>query len=398
MTLALQQSGWMPRERQAVSAMFLMNGYVVGNWAPKIPEFKARLGIDPATLGLLILAFGVGSLLLMPVVGAIIARDGSQRLVRATALALAPLLLAVTLAPTLWSAALTLIVLGGFTGGMDVAMNANAVAVERGMRRAIMSSCHGFWSLGGLIGAGTGGLLIAAIGPLGHAIVVMAACFALIAAAWGGLLHDRPEKGAPKPPLRLPRSLMPWLIGLVALFCMIPEGAILDWGALYIQGELGGGVAVSGFGFAAFSATMALTRFGGDPIRDRLGAVLTLRISTALAALGLVAAGLAPVPAVAVAGFAIAGLGIANMVPIVFSAAGNLPGLPPGIGLSLVTFMGYSGILVAPSAIGFIAAHTGLAPIFLGLPLLYLLVLAMSHHAAHADTGGQDGRSAVHPG
>lgn len=391
MSLVLSESGWMPRQRQAVAAMFLMNGYVVGNWAPKIPDFKARLGIDPATLGLLILAFGLGSLLLMPAVGAAIARDGSQRVLRATALTLAPLLLVVTLAPTVWSAALMLVVLGGFTGGMDVAMNANAVAVERGMRRAIMSSCHGFWSLGGLVGAATGGLMLAAIGPVGHALVVMAVCLALIAAAWGGLLHDRPERGAPKPALTLPRSLMPWLIGLVALFCMIPEGAILDWGALYIQSELGGGVAVSGFGFAAFSATMALTRFGGDPIRDRFGAVLTLRISTLLAAAGLVTAGLAPSPGLAVAGFAVAGLGIANMVPIMFSAAGNLPGLPPGIGLSLVTFMGYSGILVAPSAIGFIAAHTGLAPIFLALPLLYFLVLAMSQHAAHADP-------AAHPG
>lgn len=391
MSLALNETGWMPRPRQAVSAMFLMNGYVVGNWAPKIPEFKARLGIDPATLGLLILAFGLGSLILMPLVGAAISRDGSQRVLRATALALAPLLLVISLAPGVWSAALMLVVLGGFTGGMDVAMNANAVAVERGMRRAIMSSCHGFWSLGGLIGASSGGVLLAAIGPVGHALVVMAVCLALLGAAWGGLLHDRPERGTPKPALTLPRSLMPWLIGLVALFCMIPEGAILDWGALYIQSELGGGVAVSGFGFAAFSATMALTRFGGDPIRDWLGAVLTLRISTLLAAVGLVASGLAPSPGIAVVGFAIAGLGIANMVPIVFSAAGNLPGLPPGIGLSLVTFMGYSGILVAPSAIGFVAAQTGLAPIFLTLPLLYILVLAMSHHATHADpkaTGG----------
>lgn len=387
MTIAVSEGGWMPRSRRAVSALFLMNGYVVGNWAPKIPEFKTRLGIDEAGLGLMILVFGVGSLLLMPVVGGVIARDGSQRVLRVCALIAAPLLLILTLMPNVITAAAALFVLGGFVGGMDVAMNANAVAVERSMRRAIMSSCHGFWSLGGLIGAASGGLLLAGIGPVGHSVVVMAVCLGLAALAWGGVLHDRPEPGAVKAPLTLPRAILPWLIGLVALFCMIPEGAVLDWGALYLQNELGASVGLSGLAFAAFSGTMALMRFCGDPIRDRFGAVLTLRVSTVLAAVGLVIAGLAPGPGIAALGFALSGLGIANMVPIVFSAAGNMPGLPPGIGLSLVTFMGYSGMLFAPSMIGFIATRTGLAVIFLSIPVLYVLVLALSHHAVNADLG-----------
>ncbi len=385
MSLAIEQAGWMPRPRLAVSALFLANGYVVGNWAPKIPEVKARLEIGEGTLGLLILVFGLGSLLLMPVVGGVIARDGSQRVLRLLALILAPLLLIISLTPGLVATAVVMFLLGGFVGGMDVAMNANAVAVERSMRRAIMSSCHGFWSLGGLIGAASGGVLLAWLGPIGHASVVMIVCLALIGLAWPNLLRDQPEAGAPKPRLELPRTALPWLIGFVALFYMIPEGAILDWGALYLRNELGATVETSGLAFAGFSATMAVMRFSGDPIRDRLGGVRTLRLSTLVSASGLILAGLAPVPGVALAGFAIAGLGIANMVPIVFSAAGNMPGLPPGIGLSLVTFMGYAGMLFAPSVIGFLAAHTGLGPIFLGLPLLYLVAYPLSHHAAHAD-------------
>lgn len=138
--------GYMTPERAAVSALFFTNGYIVGNWAPKIPGFKAALGIDEAVLGLLILAFGLGSLAVMPLVGAVITREGSRRICRLTALALTPVLLLVTLVPNVWAAALVLALLGGVVGGMDVAMNANAVAVERFMRRAIMSSCHAWWS------------------------------------------------------------------------------------------------------------------------------------------------------------------------------------------------------------------------------------------------------------
>ncbi len=180
-------------------------------------------------------------------------------------------------------------------------------------------------------------------------------------------------------------SLLALLVGVMALFSMIPEGAVLDWSALYLQQELGASVEAAGFAFAAFSATMAIMRFSGDAIRDRLGAVLTLRLSTVVAGTGLLMAAFAGSVPVAAAGFALAGLGIANMVPIAFSAAGNLPGLAAGVGISAVSFMGYSGLLFAPSLIGFIAKHTGLGPIYVGLPLLYIVVLALSGLARHAD-------------
>jgi MFS family permease len=379
--------GAMPRERAAVSALFLANGYVVGNWAPKIPAFKDALGIDEATLGLMILAFGVGSLVTMPLVGAVIAREGSRRVSIATGFALAPVLLVLTLMPGPWAAAAALVALGGLVGGMDVAMNANAVAVERRMGRAIMSSCHAWWSVGALIGAATGGVLIGRFGPLGHSLAVFAVALGLVAAAAGAVLADRPAPAgtsAGKRERSLP-SLLALLVGMMALFSMIPEGAILDWSALYLRQELGASVEAAGFAFAAFSATMALMRFSGDLIRDRLGAVLTLRLSTLFAGAGLLVSAFAPSVPVAAAGFALAGLGIANMVPIAFSAAGNLPGLAAGVGISAVSFMGYSGLLFAPSLIGFIAEHTGLGAIFVGLPLLYIMVLALSGLARHAD-------------
>ncbi|OHV78374.1 MFS transporter [Ensifer sp. LCM 4579] len=381
------RQGYMTRNRLAVSLLFLMNGFVTGSWAPKIPEFKDRLGIGESVLGLLILVFGVGSLVLMPIAGGFIARFGSEKVAKLTAIILSPLLLLLTLLPNVWTAAAGLFLLGGFVGAMDVAMNANAVEVEKSMRRAIMSSCHAYWSLGGLIGAGTGGFLMARVGVLPHAVAVTLLCLAILAVAWPMVLADKPHPAAAREKLSLPMTPLPWLIGLMALFSMVPEGAVLDWGALYLRNELGASIELSGFGFAAFSATMATMRFAGDHVRDRLGAKRTLRICTMTALVGLVLAGLAPNAALAILGFAIAGIGISNMVPIAFSAAGNMPGLQPGIGLAVATTMGYSGMLFAPSLIGLIAEHSGFAVIFTFIPVLFVVVLLLSQHACHADHG-----------
>ncbi len=379
------RQGYMTKNRLAVSLLFLMNGFVTGSWAPKIPEFKDRLGIGESVLGLLILVFGIGSLLLMPIAGGFIARLGSEKVAKLTAIILSPLLLLLTLVPNVWTAAIGMFLLGGFVGAMDVAMNANAVAVEKSMRRAIMSSCHAYWSLGGLIGAGSGGFLMARTGVLPHAAAVTLLSLAILAIAWPMVLADKPHPTAAKEKLRLPMTPLPWLIGLMALFSMVPEGAVLDWGALYLRNELNASIELSGFGFAAFSATMAIMRFAGDHVRDRFGAKRTLRICTMTALVGLILAGMAPNAALAILGFAIAGIGISNMVPIAFSAAGNMPGLQPGIGLAVATTMGYSGMLFAPSLIGFIAEYSGFAVIFTSIPALFVAVLLLSRHASHAD-------------
>lgn len=374
-------------ERIGVALLFLMNGFMIGAWAPKIPDFASRLELSEKSLGLMILTFGLGSIIMMPIAGSQIARFGSNAVTKFVAVLLTPMLLLLSVTNEIWSAAIAIGLFGGLVGAMDVAMNANAVATEKHMRRAIMSSCHAFWSLGGLLGAATGGFLIQWVGGLAHAVFVTVLAAVMIAAAWKLVLHDAPHPDERKDEARsrLPRSPLPWLIGMVALFCMVPEGAILDWGALYMRNELGASVALSGFAFAGFSFTMAVMRFAGDIIRDKLGAVRTLRICGSIAIAGLVIIGLAPNEWIAIVGFALAGIGISNMVPIAFSAAGNLPGMAAGVGLSVVTTMGYSGILLAPSLIGFVAEHTGLGPIFLSLSGFLVVVLLLSRLARHAD-------------
>jgi fucose permease len=182
-----------------------------------------------------------------------------------------------------------------------------------------------------------------------------------------------------------PRDWGLWILGFMALFSMVPEGAVLDWAAIYLGKELGADLFRSGLAFAFFAGAMAVMRFAGDRVRNRFGAVKTLRISGLIGATGLLGGALAPTDVVAIISFACAGLGIANMVPIMFSAAGNHPGLPAGTAISTVTMVGYAGILIAPSTIGFVAEHIGFRFTYAALSLLLLVVVALAGRTAAAD-------------
>ncbi len=374
--------------RWAVAACFFVNGFLVGSWAPQIPLVASRFGLSETEIGLLILVFGIGAVLAMPACGYLITRLGSRPVLKVAAVLCALSFAGLAIAAEVWQLAIALALFGMVLGAMDVSMNANAVAVERSLRRAIMSSSHGFWSLGGFAGAGIGGLLIERAGYVLHAGLVVGFCLVLVLLALSFLIAEERVIGGHGPDgarRGLPRNPLVYLTGLIALFCMLPEGAVLDWAALYLRQEMGAGIAEASLPYTAFSGTMAVMRFAGDGLRNRLGAVRTLRYSGMVATLGMLGAGLAPTPLLATLAFAFAGLGIANMVPIIFSAAGNQPGLSPGAGMSVVTTIGYSGILVAPSLVGFVAERTGFSPIFIAFSGMLAVVLLMARLVRSAD-------------
>lgn len=375
--------------RRALAAMFAANGFTMGAWAPQIPLLLPRHAISEATLGLLILGLGIGAVGAMLFAGRLIARHGSVAVLRLFALSLIPALPLVVFSPSVWLLAPAMMLLGGLIGCMDVAMNANAVEVERRLGRAIMSSSHGFWSLGGFVGGTAGSWLIAQSSAGVQALAASALAGAAILAAMPWLRGEPPHKvavaeTAPGRAL-LPRAAGIWVLGGMALFCMVPEGAVLDWAALYLGRELGAGPFAAGLGFAAFAGTMAVMRFLGDGVRNRFGAARVLRVSGLIGAGGLMIAALAPAAPLALAGFALAGFGVANMVPILFSAAGNYPGQAPGAAISAVTMVGYAGILVAPASIGFIAEHAGYRGTYAGLAFLLVVVAALAQRTAIAD-------------
>jgi MFS family permease len=379
------------RARWAVAAMFLANGFVMGAWAPQIPLLMPRHTVTESALGLLILVLGVGAVSAMLFAGKLIARFGGRLVLSVFSLALIPVLPMVVFAPNLWSLALFMAVFGAMVGCMDVAMNSQAVEIERRLHRAIMSSSHGFWSLGGFIGGSGGAWVIAHWGSEEQSLLTAAIVAVIVLTAMRFLLPPAPvapvaEVAVEAPKTRLfPRDFQVWLLGFLALFAMVPEGAVLDWAAIYLQKEHGSGVFVSGLAFAFFAGAMAVMRFAGDSVRNHFGAVRTLRYSGILGAAGLMGGAMAPYDWVAIVSFFLAGLGVANMVPILFSAAGNHPRLPSANAISIVTMVGYCGILVAPASIGFVAEHAGYRMTYAGLSLLLLIVAFLAARAADAD-------------
>ena len=250
-----------------------------------------------------------------------------------------------------------------------------------------MSSSHGFWSVGGFAGGAIGGLAIARFGAEAQAVGVgVIALAVLLLAAPFLIVEPQAAASADKPrTVMFPRIPALYLIGAMALFSMVAEGGVLDWAALYLSKTMGSTLARSGLAFGFFSGAMAVMRFLGDRVRDRFGAVGTLRRSGLVAASGMAVAALAPNDIVAIMGFAFSGLGVANMVPILFSAAGNFPGMSPGAGIATVTMIGYSGILVAPSAIGYAAQTIGYRPTYGVIVALLLVVVAQAFRAAPAE-------------
>ena len=371
--------------------MFLANGFVMGAWAPQIPLLLPRHHISEGTLGLMILLIGVGAVGAMLFAGKLIAAHGSRRVALTFGFMMTPILPLMVLAPNLWLLGPCMVWFGATVGCMDVAMNANAVEVERRLDRSIMSSSHGFWSVGGFVGGAIGGLVIARFGAEAQAIAVGVIALGVILAARPFLIIEPPavmvSGTAPPKTAMFPRLPGLYVLGALALFTMIAEGGVLDWAALYLSRTMGSGIERSGLAFGLFSGAMALMRFAGDRVRDRFGAVGTLRLSGLVAASGIAVAAMAPDDIVAIAGFAFAGLGVANMVPILFSAAGSYPGIGPGAGIATVTMMGYSGILVAPSAIGYAAQTIGYRPTYGIIVMLLLTVAGMAGRAAAAERG-----------
>jgi predicted MFS family arabinose efflux permease len=361
--------------------MFLICGTATSAWAPMIPFAKTRLGLDEGTLGLILLAFGGGSMVAMPLAGVAIHLWGSRRVVVAASLATCAVLpiLAVPLGAPLLAA--TLFGFGAALGALDVAMNAQALAVQHAAARPIMSGFHALFSVGGLAGAAVVSLLLRAGASLGSCAAGIAVALTAIALSQQKHLvpdHGTAEGGSftvvPKPAVLL--------LGALCFMCFLGEGAVLDWSAVFLREHRQMDVAVAGAGYAAFSVAMAVMRATGDRFSHRAGQARTLAAGGTLAAIGYIAVAALPSAAGALAGFIVVGIGAANIVPVLFSAAGRVPGVPPGIALATVTTIGYAGLLLGPATIGFIAEATSLQFAFVVVAAMFGAIAAAAARVA----------------
>ena len=364
--------------RCAVSALFFVNGAILASWVPYVPMVKQRLGIGDGLLGVVLLFMAIGALGALPFAGTLVGRLGSRTVSVGAGLGLCLSLPLPVLAPTPFLAALALLFFGAFNSTLDVAMNAQAVEVEQRRGRALMSSFHAMFSVGGLAGALLSSVIAAAgVRATDHIFAAALLGSVAILIARSALIAVAPS---PSPVFVRPtRGLLG--LGVLALCALMAEGAIGDWSAVYLMDSRGASQSVAAAGFAAFSLAMAGGRFAGDHVARRLGAACLLRLSGALAAGGLLLALIVKEPVIAIAGFGLVGLGVANLIPVIFSAAGRAYAVAPGHGLAAVATTGYVGFLAGPPAIGLAAEVAGL-PAALGIVALACAAVAIAAHLA----------------
>lgn len=359
--------------RWSVSTIFLLNGAGIGVWAAHVPLVQARAGIDTGVLGFLLLTIAGGAISAMPLSGWMAGRWGTRAVVIGAGLLFAltsALLMNVGGLVPLFVAAYAF---GASNGVLDVAMNANASEVEAARGIPTMSSFHGFYSLGGLIGAALGGLLIGAgFGDGSGAQMVSVAIAAVVALCARRLLAVAPAPHASH--FALPRGPALFL-GLLGLLCFAVEGALVDWSALLLTERTQVDAATAAFGYSAFSVAMAACRFAGDRLVLRFGALRVMVAGGIGMFAGLMLAVVSTHFLLSALGFALIGLSAANVVPLIFAAAARMPGMSAGGGLATVATLGYAGLLMAPPLIGSIAAHTNIA-VALGILSLSGIVIA----------------------
>ena len=365
----------------ATRIAFIANGLAFASWAPIIPFAKANTGVDEAALGLLLLCLGIGSVVSMPITGWLCARHGTRPMILISAMIMACALPFLAYLVEYWALAITLLIFGAAIGTLDVAMNIHAAEVEKRSGRALMSGFHGMFSVGAICGAGFVTLLISyGVAPLIATLCVTGSV--IIAILWVQSHYLITKSDAPEP-FRPPSGIVKWL-ALLAGIAFLIEGAIMDWGALLMIERAVFSMEQAALGYIAFSITMVIGRLSGDYVVPRIGRHAILLMGGTLVVLGLIAITTLPSPALNLIGFAVIGLGAANLVPVVFSAAGQQSDMDPNMAVASVTFVGYAGILLGPAIIGFGAQYTSLPLAIASLALLGAVYLISPVHKGNS--------------
>ncbi len=355
------------RARVAVAACFFLNAVFYAGLVPRLPEVKAQLGLSSTALGAALAAVPLGALLAGLSAAALNRRFGSGRVASSGLVLLGATVWTVSVAPNWGALAAALLVLGALDAVVDVAQNAHGLRVQRLYGRSILNAFHGVWSIGavagGLLGSAAAGLGVPLPVQLGASAVVFGAvAVAVSRAVLPG--PDEPEPAADDVPRERPRRrvAVPALavLGVLAACGAFVEDAGASWSALYLRTELDAGAATAGLGFVALSAAMTVGRLTGDRVVDRFGQRRVARAGGALTAAGMGLALALPSVPTTLLGLALAGLGVATLIPAVYHAADELPGLPHGLGLAAINWLLRIGFLVSPPLVGALADATSL--------------------------------------
>ncbi len=369
---------------RALRAQFFVLGVMFATWGVHVPTVKGHYGLGEQALAIAMLASGVGALMALAQAGRIVGRWG-PRAVSAVMGVLCCASVACLLAWPAYGAMLAVMLVFGITGSLlDVAINTEATEIERLAAKPLMSGFHGMFSLGGMAGASLGSAAPAlGLSPQGHLLLATGVGAAVVLLASRAMLPVPEKEAGEKHPLSLPRGPL-LLLGVLASMGLIAEGAMYDWSVLFMKQERASSASTAALAYASFSGAMAVGRFGGDWVRARVSPGRLMRASGVLAAAGMALALAVPSAEVALLGFACVGLGLSNVVPVLFSAASQTPGVSPAHGIAAVSGVGYLGMMAGPPLIGLIAEHASLGA---GLVVVVVFAVFMAASARRAMRG-----------
>ncbi len=369
--------------RVAVSTFFFVNGFLYANWTSRLPELQRFYVINDAQLGAMLFCIALGSIVAMPLAGWMGHRFGSARLVTVVSILYCLAIPLVAYSRDEWVIRLCFFFLGAANGSMDVAMNGQAVLVERRWGSMIFSSFHAVFSIGMALGALCGGIF----SDWGIGLSAHLGSLAIIGGVFIGWASTRllpeplveiGESDTGKPGTKRHVILLILPFGLIAFCCMTGEGSMVDWSALFVNKVVGQSEKISAWAFGSFGVAMTVGRLYGDKVIERYGKFRVLQMEALLAILGMVIVIVFSATWSSFVGFFMIGLGLAVIVPIVFSSAGNVHGVSPSVGISMATSIGYAGFFIGPPVIGYLGEmkdlRLGFGFVLFLFVLMYLLI------------------------
>lgn len=363
--------------RTAVNIFFLVNGFVYANWAARIPAMQEQHDLDNIQIGFILLAHSIGAFIAMPVTGFLISKYSSRKVTFASGVAFPFFFVMLPWSQGFLSLLIPFLLMGSATGMMDVAMNAQAVQIEKILKKPIMTMFHALFSIGMVIGGLLGSLAINQGWSLSthFPIVFLISLTTLVFA--GKYLYPDPQSYSSKEPwFILPKGPLV-ILGIIAFCCMMGEGAIADWSTIYMKEIVQSPTYLYAMGLTAFAALMTSGRLVGDQVRKRIRDRKILILGALLSIAGMLFTLLIDYPIIVIIGFGIVGLGLSNIVPIIYSLAGNMKKINPGVGIAMATTIGYSGFMIGPPLIGFIADASSLYYSMILLSVLFLLMFIL---------------------
>lgn len=366
--------------RLAVKIVFFLNGFIYANWVSRLPRIQEIFDLSNGGIGLILLSASVGAVTAMPFTGWAIIKNGSRRITLFSAMFFCAVVPLIPLMPDFYFLMLLFFVMGISTGMLDVAMNAQAVMVEQQHGKPIMTSFHALFSIGMMLGALSGSFFVQLGLPLLiHLMVVVGLSLLTIVWVRYNLIRDSPSKETVHegPAFRLPNAAIIG-IGVIAFCCMLGEGSMADWSTNYMEKIAGASRALAPVGLSAFAFAMTFGRIFGDKAREKFGDKKLLVVCSLVATAGLALSLTFIQPIVVIVGFSIVGLGLSVVVPIAYSIAGNTKDLPPGVGLAMVTTVGYTGFLFGPPIIGFLADWQNLRFALMFVVILFVIMTVLS--------------------